>query len=164
MYYYVNRSGIIKKKKEGLFMRNKLNFDKQIEELSLKAAQLEKELKESKENNKKAIDNQLKTAEGDLVAFKEQVKNEADETKSHAYSELLKLQMTFNAKKDAFKESIEAIKYENAKEKAEREVERSAEYASFALDAAMYAIGEATIALLDTVSKELEYEEKFEQV
>lgn len=124
---------------------------------------MEIELKESKEKSKKAIDDQLKTAEGDLVAFKEQVHNEADETKSHAYSELLKLQMTFNAKKDAFKDSIEAVKYENAREKAEKEVERSADYASFALDAAMYAIGEATIALLDATSKELEYEEKFEQ-
>lgn len=144
-------------------MVNKLDFDKKIEELSSKAAQLEIELKESKEKSKKAIDDQLKTAEGELVAFKEQVHNEADETKSHAYSELLKLQMTFNAKKDAFKDSIEAVKHENAREKAEKDVERSAEYASFALDAAMFAIGEASIALLDAASKELDYEEKFGQ-
>lgn len=144
-------------------MVNKLDFDKKIEELSSKAAQLEIELKESKEKSKKTIDDQLKTAEGELVAFKEQVHNEADETKSHAYSELLKLQMTFNAKKDAFKDSIDAVKHENAREKAEKDVERSAEYASFALDAAMFAIGEATIALLDAASKELDYEEKFGQ-
>lgn len=144
-------------------MVNKLDFDKKIEELSSKAAQLEIELKESKEKSKKAIDDQLKTAEGELVAFKEQVHNEADETKSHAYSELLKLQMTFNAKKDAFKDSIEAVKHENAREKAEKDVDRSAEYASFALDAAMFAIGEASIALLDAASKELYYEEKFGQ-
>lgn len=144
-------------------MVNKLDFDKKIEEISSKAAQLEIELKESKEKSKKVIDDQLKTAEGELVAFKEQVHNEADETKSHAYSELLKLQMTFNAKKEAFKDSIEAVKHENAREKAEKDVECSAEYASFALDAAMFAIGEATIALLDAASKELDYEEKFGQ-
>lgn len=145
-------------------MTKNFDFDKQIEALALKSAQLKKELADNTDREKKAIDEQLKMAEGDLVAFKEQVNDEVDETKSHAYSELLKLQMKFNAKKADFKESVEVIKYENAKEKAEKELERLAEYAEYALDAAVYAIGEAQIAVLETVSKELDYEDNFGQL
>jgi len=143
------------------------NTSEIMEKLGKQFAQLQEKMDTQKENSEKTAKDVVAAVQGEINRLSEETKLRSESAKSQVSTELLKAQMTFNAKKDDIKKSLDAKKFETEKQRAENEVEIAAEYAAVAMDIALLAINEATLAFYLATEKlsdyEAEYGEKIEE-
>lgn len=138
---------------------NKTN--EMMDKLGKQFSQLQEKMDAQKENSEKAAKDVMATVQGEINRLSEETRLHSEKTKSQVSTELLKAQMTFNAKKDDIKKSLESKKFETEKQRAEYEVEVTAEYAAFAMNIALIAIDEATLAFYMATEKLADYETKY---
>ena len=136
-------------------------FDERLAELSERLAVLSKkaedasvEAKEAREMKQEAIQDQISTVKGDVVAFQENAKLEAEEEKSKLRTALLKAQMTMEAKRQDRKD---------ARDKAHLEdfMDDRILTAVDCLDVADYMIANALVNMLEFQDAAIEYVERF---
>jgi hypothetical protein len=125
-----------------------------LDELSKKAAAASEEAKVARELKEEAIKDKISTAKGDVAAFQDKVERTKEENKSKLSSNLIKAQMTIEAK-------IAEKKAARDKKHFEAYVEDQVDYIYDCFDLASYLIANAELALLETIDATAEFEAKY---
>ena len=154
---------------------NKEEIQKKMNELNSKMQEFNSKFKDTADTvaivgmeSKDVIDKKLSEAKGDLEASKENYRLACERGKSKLASELIRAQMNFNeaqkaikAKKDQVQKDLAEKKYELDKDKMEQAIKDNLEYADACAALAVMATEEATIAYLEAMQEQVEFEEKF---
>ena len=106
---------------------------------------------------KDEIDEKIKETRGNVEAAKENARMVQERGKSKISSELLKMQMKVEEAKDKLAQKKEA----KDKEKLEKYIDDTIEYAQDCVAMSVLAAKEAKLAFLEALDAELEYEEKY---
>ena len=130
------------------------SLNAKLDELGSKANEAAEAAKEARQERTDAVDEKISDAKSDIIAAKEQAREAAERGKSKLNSEMLKAQMTFEAK-------VQDLRDAHDKKKLERYIEDQIENAVEYHDAALYMIGSAKLAVLEALSAAAEYEERF---
>lgn len=130
------------------------DLNTKLDELSSKANEAAEAAKSARQEKKEAVDDKISSAKGDLVAAQEQAREAVERGKSKLSSELLKTQMTLEAK-------IQDRKDAHDKKQLERYIEDMIDDAVDSHDAALVLIGNAKLSMLKALSAIAEYEERF---
>ena len=130
------------------------DLNTKLDELSSKANEAAEAAKSARQEKKEAVDDKISSAKGDLIAAQEQAREAAERGKSKLSSELLKTQMTLEAK-------IQDRKDAHDKKQLERYIEDMIDDAVVSHDAALVLIGNAKLSMLEALSAIAEYEERF---
>lgn len=137
------------------------DVDEKVQQLQDKVEELkilaDNATADSRENLKITIQN----LKGDAINQSEIIKRKAERSKSKLSSELIKLQMNFNVKKEEFEKEFEERKFASAKAKEEAKALRMAADASAMMDYALQMIEEATVASLEATELAEAYKEKY---
>ena len=125
-----------------------------LDELSKKAATASEEAKVARELKEEAIKDKISTAKGVVAAFQDKVERTKEENKSKLSSNLIKAQMTIEAK-------IAEKKAARDQKHFEAYVEDQVNYIYDCFDLASYLIANAELALLETLDAAAEFEAKY---
>lgn len=139
-------------------------IQKELNELNKKMNELNAKMKDASDTvkiagleTKDVLDEKVSEAKGNIAASQENVRLAKEKGKSKVSSRLLKAQMDFKE----MKKGISDKKIEHNKQKAQKDIEETLEYAETCADLAVYAGQEAVLAFLEAARKEIDYQEEY---
>ena len=139
----------VKKTDERLY-----ELSEKLAELSAKAADASAEAKEARELRQEKVQEKMNKAKGDVAAMQERLRIAGEESKSRLSSQLLKVQMTIEARIQDRKEAID-------KKKLERYMDRKMAQIQDEFASIDYLISDAKLAVLELFSAADEYDLKY---
>lgn len=125
-----------------------------LDELSDKANEAAAAAKSAQQAKKEELETKISDAKGDFTAMQEQVREASERGKSKMFAELLKAQMTVEAK-------LQDARDTRDKKRLERYIENQITRTADCYEAALFLIMEAKLASLEALSAAAEYEDRF---
>ena len=130
------------------------NLSVKLDDLSKKAAEAAGDAKAYHELMQDAIDETLRTAQGNVIALQETARLAGEEHQSKIRSEILKLRMTAKAKAEDYKDARD-------KKRLERFIDDRINYVLDCYDATALLIVDAELSILEAAKALQEYDARF---
>lgn len=138
-----------------------MTVNDKVDQLGRKFAVLQKKMDEQKQNSCKEAAQVILSAKSEIKDIYGNLQKKSAQGQELFYHKLFHAQKSFNRRKEQIIEEADRFKSHSQKKREKAEVEQAAEYAEFAVDAAMIAIEEATLAFYDAVEKAEAYLKRY---
>jgi hypothetical protein len=138
-----------------------LDVDEKVQQLKEKVEELQILAANATADSRDDIKVTIRNLKGDAINHSENLKRLAQRSKSKLSSELIKMSMNFDVKKEEWESEFEQKKYESQKAKDEAAAVRKAEDADLLMEYALEMVEKATVASLEATASKEAYEEKY---
>lgn len=143
---------------------SKEEIQKEMAELNKKMDELNAKMKDASDTvkivgmeAKDTLNEKVSEAKGNIASTQENMRLAKEKGKSKISSRLLKAQMDL----EEMKKGISEKRIEHNKEKAQKDIEETLDYAETCANLAIYAGQEAILAFLEAAAKEVDFEDEY---